>query len=64
MHFKITEWAMFSGGGAIMGRSDGTTKVGDISVGNAYFKLDFPVDALCRLEFIFPIDMPLTTDFK
>lgn len=64
MNFKLTEWASFSGGGASLSRDDAVTKVGEISIGKAFFKLDFPVDALCRLEFIFPSDMPLTDDFK
>jgi hypothetical protein len=56
----VTEWAYLSG--ASIGRNDDVTTVGELSSGNLFFGLDFPVDAGCRVEVRFPIDMPITND--
>lgn len=58
----MTEWATLSG--ATVGRDDDVTEVGELSIGNTYFALDFPVDMYCRVEVTFPTDMPLTSDMK
>ena len=56
----MTEWATLSG--ATIGRDDSITEIGELSIGSAYFALDFPVDMYCRVELIFPSDMPITSD--
>jgi hypothetical protein len=60
MSIQMTDWADFSE--ASIGRDDSITTVGELSIGNIFFRLDFPVDQSCRVTVKFPSDMPLTSD--
>lgn len=57
---QATDWASFSG--ASVQRGDDQTTVGELSLGQIIFSLDFPVDAYCRVKVYFPSDMPITGD--
>lgn len=56
--FKVTGWATF--GSVAISRTDTMTTVAELSTGKIYFSLDLPMDAGCRIQVIFPSDMPLT----
>lgn len=62
MSIQMKQWASFVQ--ASVTRDDDITTVGERSIGNIFFSLDFPVDQNCRVTIGFPPDMPLTSDLQ
>lgn len=59
MTLMVTGWAAFDS--IALTREDTQTTVAELSTAKFYFNLALPVDAGCRIQVVFPWDMPLTT---
>lgn len=58
LSIMVTDWTTFSS--MSISRVDTMTTVGEPSVGQIKFTVDLPIDANCRIDVVFPPDMPLT----
>ena len=62
IEFRVTSFTQFTS--ISISRVDTEQIVGELSTSQIDFTLQLPIDANCRIEVVFPRDMPLTTDMQ
>jgi hypothetical protein len=62
IEFRVTSFTEFTS--ISISRMDDEQIVGELSTGRIDFTLELPIDANCRIEIVFPRDMPLTQDME
>jgi hypothetical protein len=62
IEFRVTSFTDFTS--ISIARVDTQQIVGELSTVEIDFTLDLPIDANCRIEIVFPRDMPLTQEME